>query len=85
MGKAGQRYLENLVGISLVYLEAFDGYEVSLILSVGHIGEPAVATNPANRTYKILPKKVRRGYNAMCFANFGKESQTSSLEFVIEA
>jgi len=57
MREVDQRYLENTVGIPLVYLEALDGHGGSRVFPIAYFREHAVVETRPN-AYELLLKNV---------------------------
>ena len=70
--KIDQRYLENLVGVTLVHLEVLDGDGTSRVFSVAHVCESTVVVNTSD-VYDLVLENIRGGYDTLGFADLGKK------------
>ena len=55
--KVNRRYLESLVGVTLVHLEVLDGYGTSQLFSVAHICESAVVVDTSD-VYDLVSENI---------------------------
>lgn len=72
MCEIDQRYLENLVGISLIHPEALDGHRRSQVFSVAHVCKSAVVVNHPD-VYGFVSEDIRGRYDPLGFADLGKK------------
>jgi len=67
-----QSYLEHPVGVSLVHLEAFDGYGQPRVFSIAHVCKPGMVMDLPD-AYKLPPENVGGGYDAVGFTDLGEK------------
>ena len=70
--EADQRYLEHLVGTTLVHFEAFDGHGTSQIFTVAHVCESAVIVDTSDVCGLALEDVCGR-YDPLGIADLGEK------------
>lgn len=72
MDRMNRRHLEDLIGISRVHLQTFDGHGGSHVVAIAHFCKSTVVISLPN-TDKIPLDDVRGGDNRAGFTDFGKK------------